>query len=56
MWSWYFAADFTREHFRDYGETMKERNTWSEGIIDQFRRDFVELRRAASAAGNLHQR
>lgn len=49
----YHKAASDREHFRDWGDTMKERNSWADSIIKRFRKDFVELKKAAEAAGNL---
>ncbi|XP_039253730.2 bridge-like lipid transfer protein family member 3B isoform X1 [Styela clava] len=49
----YHKAASDRDHFRDDGETMIERNSWADGIIKQFRSDFAKLKKAAEQAGNL---
>lgn len=46
------AAD--RNHFRDYGEVMRERDSWASGIIKKFRKEFAMLREAARSCGNLN--
>lgn len=43
-----------RNHFRDYGEVMRERDSWASTIIKKFRKEFAMLREAARSCGNLN--
>ncbi|CAK8686968.1 unnamed protein product [Clavelina lepadiformis] len=44
-------AGKSRAHFRNYLDTEVARDKWAEEIIVTFRKDFVELKKAAKAAG-----
>nr|CAB3267499.1 UHRF1-binding protein 1-like [Phallusia mammillata] len=46
-------AGKSRKHFRQYSEIASSRDKWAEENINKFRKDFVELKKAAMATGQL---